>query len=63
VRLSEVRRYLAEGEFPEGSMGPKIRAAIEFLECGGEEVVITSLACLERALDGSNDTGTHVVPD
>jgi len=63
VRLSEVRRYLAEGEFPEGSMGPKIRAAIEFLERGGKEVVITSLGCLERALDGSRATGTHIMRD
>ena len=44
--------YLADGEFPEGSMGPKIRAAIEFLEHGGEEVVITSLACLSAAVNG-----------
>jgi carbamate kinase len=41
-------------------MGPKIRAAIEFLERGGEEVVITSLGCLERALDGSTQIGTHI---
>jgi carbamate kinase len=63
VRLSEVRRYLAEGEFPEGSMGPKIRAAIEFLERGGEEVVITSLSCLEEALAPSSNVGTHIVRD
>jgi carbamate kinase len=63
VRLSEIRRYLADGEFPEGSMGPKIRAAIEFLEHGGEEVVITSLACLEQAVAGSNGIGTHILRD
>jgi carbamate kinase len=58
VGLPEIRRYLAEGEFPEGSMGPKIRAAIEFLEQGGEEVVITSLACLSSAVAGC--AGTHI---
>ncbi|MCA1647874.1 MAG: carbamate kinase [Chloroflexi bacterium] len=58
VGLPEVRRYLAEGEFPEGSMGPKIRAAIEFLDQGGEEVVITSLACLSSAVTGH--AGTHI---
>jgi carbamate kinase len=63
VTLSEVREYLADGEFPEGSMGPKIRAAIEFLERGGEEVVITSLGCLERALEASSQTGTHIIRD
>ncbi len=43
VGLPEIRAYVVVGEFPEGSMGPKIRAAIEFLEHGGEEVIITSL--------------------
>jgi carbamate kinase len=58
VDLEEVRGYLAAGEFPEGSMGPKIRAAIEFLEQGGEEVIITSLGCLEAAVVGG--AGTHI---
>jgi carbamate kinase len=58
VRLPEIRSYLAAGEFPEGSMGPKIRAAIEFLEQGGEEVIITSLSCLSSAVSGR--TGTHI---
>ena len=58
VSLPEIQRYLAAGEFPEGSMGPKIRAAIEFLEQGGEEVVITSLACLSSAVSGR--AGTHI---
>jgi carbamate kinase len=58
VSLAEMRGYLAAGEFPEGSMGPKIRAAIEFLERGGEEVVITSLTNLAAAVAGG--TGTHI---
>jgi carbamate kinase len=53
--------YLAAGEFPEGSMGPKIRAAIEFLERGGEEVIVTSLACLAEAVSG--EAGTHITRD
>lgn len=61
VTLAEIRGYLAAGEFPEGSMGPKIRAAVEFLERGGEEVVITSLGCLEAAITGH--AGTHIVRD
>ncbi len=61
VTIAEMRRHLAAGEFPEGSMGPKVRAAIEFIERGGQEVVITSLGCLEAAVAGR--TGTHVVPD
>jgi carbamate kinase len=59
VSVGEVQTYLAAGEFPEGSMGPKMRAAIEFLQRGGEEVVITSVDCLADAVLG--DGGTHIV--
>jgi carbamate kinase len=61
VSLAEVRGYLEAGEFPEGSMGPKIRAAIDFLERGGEEVIITSVGCLESAIAGQ--AGTHITAD
>jgi carbamate kinase len=61
LTVSDARRYLAEGEFPRGSMGPKIEAAIAFLEAGGKEVLITTPAALERAISGA--TGTWVVPD
>jgi carbamate kinase len=56
MTVGEARRYLAEGEFPEGSMGPKIRAALDFLERGGEEVIITSESHLEEALAGRGGT-------
>jgi carbamate kinase len=61
MTVSEARGYLAEGEFPKGSMGPKVEAAISFLEQGGQEVLITTPAALERAIAG--ETGTRVVPD
>lgn len=61
IVVSEARRYLEEGEFPKGSMGPKIEAAISFLEHGGREVLITTPPALERAIAG--ETGTRVVPD
>lgn len=61
ITAAEARRYLADGEFPRGSMGPKVEAAIRFLERGGQEVLITSPASLERALAG--ETGTRIVPD
>jgi carbamate kinase len=59
ISLDEARRYEAAGEFAEGSMGPKIRAAIQFLEAGGDEVIITSLDCLDAAIAGA--AGTHIV--
>lgn len=58
LTLEEAKRYLAEGHFPAGSMGPKIQAAIDYLEAGGKEVLITSPEALERALAG--ETGTRI---
>ena len=61
LSVTEARRYLAEGEFPKGSMGPKVEAAITFLERGGSEVLITSPANLEQAFAGTS--GTRIVAD
>jgi len=61
ITAEEALRYLAEGEFPKGSMGPKIEAAVDFLAHGGDEVLITTPAALERAIAGH--TGTRIVPD
>ena len=59
LTLSEAKYYLKEGEFPPGSMGPKIEAAIQFLEGDGEEVLITSV---EKAMEArSGKTGTRIV--
>ncbi len=53
-------RMLAAGEFPAGSMGPKIEAALSFLAGGGREVIITSPELLLEALAGRG--GTRIVP-
>jgi carbamate kinase len=60
VTLAEARRYLAEGHFAKGSMEPKIRAIISYLERGGAEALVTNPENLERALAGQ--TGTRIVP-
>lgn len=60
MTLHEVKKYLAEGHFPPGSMGPKIRATIDYLEHGGKEALITNPENLERALAGK--TGTRITP-
>lgn len=52
ITADHVARYLAEGQFPPGSMGPKIEAALRFLEEGGELAVITSPALLAATLAG-----------
>ncbi|MEW5875204.1 MAG: carbamate kinase [Candidatus Zixiibacteriota bacterium] len=61
ITIAEARQYLAEGQFPAGSMGPKIEAAINFLELGGEQVIITSIEKAADALDGR--AGTHIAAD
>jgi carbamate kinase len=54
--LDEIKAFYAEGHFPPGSMGPKIEAAIEFLEAGGKDVLITSPELLAEALAGRAGT-------
>jgi carbamate kinase len=61
ITATEAVQYLADGEFPRGSMGPKIEAAVDFLAHGGKEVLITTPAALERAIAGQ--TGTRIMPD
>ena len=61
VTLSELKALNAQGHFPPGSMGPKIDAAIRFLDGGGKRVVIAKLNEAVAALKG--ETGTHIVQD
>ncbi len=56
--IAQAKELLAQGQFPPGSMGPKIRAAIEFIEAGGTEVMITSASHLKAAL--LNRSGTRI---
>ena len=56
MTLTEAKNYLSEGQFPEGSMGPKVRGAINFLESGGKRVLITSIEQLSEAMEGRTGT-------
>jgi len=56
MTLTEAKNYFAEGQFPEGSMGPKVRGAINFLESGGKRAVITSIEQLSEAMEGKTGT-------
>jgi carbamate kinase len=57
MTVQECRKYLAEGQFPEGSMGPKIESAVSFLSDSPERrVVIASLEKAEEALKGTAGT-------
>ena len=60
MTLAEVKQYLDEGgHFAEGSMAPKMRAVVKFLEGGGKEALITNPENIERAVAG--ETGTRIV--
>ena len=59
ITSGRLNNYLHEGQFKEGSMAPKVQAAIRFVESGGERAIIADLGSLTEAFDGK--TGTHVV--
>ncbi len=61
ISLSEARRYYNEGHFAKGSMGPKVRAIISYLEQGGRAALITMPETIGKALSGQ--TGTWIMPD
>ncbi|MFQ6106481.1 MAG: carbamate kinase [Thermoplasmata archaeon] len=60
MTLADAKRYHDEGHFPPGSMGPKIGAAIEFLEAGGKRAIVCSLNGFPEALEGR--AGTTITP-
>jgi len=58
VSLNELKKYYEDGQFPTGEMGPKISAAIRFLESGGKKVIISDVEKGWEAFQGK--TGTHI---
>lgn len=56
VTAAEMRRHATAKQFPSGSMGPKVEAALEFLDRGGEEVLITDPEHLSEAMSGKAGT-------
>jgi len=60
MSAKEAETYLSQGHFAEGSMAPKIKAAVSFLKNGGKEVIITTPERIEEAIRGT--TGTRIVP-
>jgi carbamate kinase len=58
IKLTDLKKYYKQGHFPEGSMGPKVLAAIRFLESGGKKVIISHVDKGYKAFKG--ETGTHI---
>jgi carbamate kinase len=59
MTVYEAQKYLEEGQFPPGSMGPKIQAAIDYIRAGGREVLITKASHLKAAL--LKRSGTRII--
>ena len=60
VSLTEMRGHLADGQFPPGSMGPKVEAICRFVETTGGKGIITNLDSITGAIEGK--AGTVVIP-
>lgn len=60
IHVNDLKALFDEGQFPPGSMGPKVQAAINFIEYGGQSVTITSLEMAQKGLFGQK--GTIVIP-
>jgi carbamate kinase len=60
ITIAEAKQYIDEGHFAPGSMLPKMKACIKFIENGGEKALITDPPNIPRALNG--ETGTWIVP-
>lgn len=56
LTIAEAKKHLADGQFPPGSMGPKVEAVVDFLEHGGQHAVITDLEHLAPAVAGKAGT-------
>ena len=59
MTLEECGRFLQEGQFPPGSMGPKVEAAMQFVGDGGKRAMIASIKAIEAAVEGR--AGTEVI--
>ncbi len=59
ISVKEAKQHLADNQFPPGSMGPKIKAAVKFIENGGQEVLITSIEKIVAAVEGKTGTIIH----
>jgi carbamate kinase len=61
MTIAEAEAHLAAGQFPAGSMGPKIEAAVQFVRGSGRRVLITDVEHIREAIEGKD--GTVIVPD
>jgi carbamate kinase len=61
MSVSQAEKYMQAGQFPPGSMMPKVQAAVNFVKAGKEKAIITSINKIENAIEGK--TGTVIYND
>lgn len=61
VEAAELQKYLEQGQFPPGNMGPKVESVLRFLQDGGKRAIITSCDNLRKAVEGT--AGTSIFCD
>lgn len=59
IKLKDIKKYYSEGHFPPGNMGPKVEAAIRFIEGGGKKVIITNIDNINKTIH--KEGGTVIV--
>ena len=59
VSRAEMEKYVQEGQFPRGSMGPKVEAILQFNRAAGKRGIICHLAEVETAIEG--EAGTEII--
>lgn len=62
ITVAEATKHLSDGQFPPGSMGPKVRSGIDFVEAVGGTAVITTAELLHDGIDPASTSGTRIVP-
>lgn len=62
LSIADAERHLAAGQFPAGSMGPKVSAALHFLRDGGQRAIITSSRQIVATAAGDRSVGTWIEP-
>jgi carbamate kinase len=56
MTVAEAEKHMADGQFPPGSMGPKVDSALQFVRASGQHVLITDVEVLREALEGKEGT-------
>lgn len=61
LSVNNARKYQQQGQFPDGTMGPKVRAAVDFVSCTGKKAIVTAIDQIEASI--TKKAGTVIIPN